>query len=300
MDISGSIGYIKLKNNIKNIHIFLDNHSNNKYCNNSNQLFLHNFIERYILNNPNFCIKKKCNINIFLEELIDENNMISLHKDSFHVNKFLNFYKNTLKKNYNQYTFPFDIRQFLQVIDIVLIINNINKYNKINCKYLFYYINIILNLNLDLNDINNNLINIDTINKNNKIANFLIKNMKLSKNKNLIKHYNLLRIKTLNLYKKCNKYIKNCSEKLLIKLSYLIDNIMEFYCILLIITNLETEVIIYAGAYHCLNIANELINNYKYIVKYNSTTIDITNLHIKYKNDNFLEELEKHSNCIKL
>ena len=82
MDISGSIGYIKLKNNIKNIHIFLDNHSNNKYCNNSNQLFLHNFIEKYILNNPNFCIKKKCNINIFLEELIDENNMISLHKDS--------------------------------------------------------------------------------------------------------------------------------------------------------------------------------------------------------------------------
>ena len=297
MLISGSIGYIHLKNNIKNIHIFLDNHTNNKYCNNSNQIFLHEFIKKYILDNANFCIKKQCNLNIFLEELIDEKNMIPLHKDTYHVNKFLNFYKNILKNEYNQYTFPFDIRQFLQVIDIVSIINNIENYSLLNCKYLFYYLNIILDLKLKLNNIDKNLIDNNIIKQVYKIKKTLFKKFK---NNNLKEHYKSLRNNALILYKKINIPIKNCSENNLIELSYLIDNIMEFYCILLIINNSETEIIIYAGAYHCLNIANKLINNYKYKIKYNSTTIDITNLHIKYKNDNFLDELDKYSNCIKL
>ena len=297
MLISGSIGYIHLKNNIKNIHIFLDNHTNNKYCNNSNQIFLHEFIKKYILDNANFCIKKQCNLNIFLEELIDEKNMIPLHKDTYHVNKFLNFYKNILKNEYNQYTFPFDIRQFLQVIDIVSIINNIENYSLLNCKYLFYYLNIILDLKLNLNNIDKNLIDNNIIKQVYKIKKTLFTKFK---NNNLKEHYKSLRNNALILYKKINIPIKNCSENNLIELSYLIDNIMEFYCILLIINNSETEIIIYAGAYHCLNIANKLINNYKYKIKYNSTTIDITNLHIKYKNDNFLDELDKYSNCIKL
>jgi len=297
MLVSGSIGYIHLKNNIKNIHIFLDNHTNTKYCNNSNQIFLNDFIKKYILNNPKFCINKNCNLNIFLEELIDEKNMILLHKDSLHINKFLYFYKNILKNQYNQYTFPFDIRQFLNVIDIVLIINNIEKYKLLNCKYLFYYLNIILDLKLNLNEIDKYLIDKNNIKQINKIKKLLFTKFK---NKNLIKHYKFLKKKALILYKKLNIIIKDCSKENLIKLSELIDNVMEFYCIVLIISNSETEIIVYAGAYHCLNIANKLINNYKYKIMYNSTTIDITNLHSKYKNDNFLEKLDKYSNCIKL
>lgn len=299
MFISGSIGYIKLKNynNNKNIYLFLDNHNNTNYCNNSNKLFLDNFIKKFVLNNSNFCNKKKCNLNIFLEELLkDNNNMLSLFKNSKHINKFFKFYKNILKKQYEQYVYPFDIRQFLQIIDIVLIMDNNNNNNikLLNCKYLFYYINILLNLNLDLNDIDFNLIDINIINNINDIKKQFIK---IYNNPYLIIHYKLLITNTLKLYKKCNKSIKDCSEELLMEFSYLIDNIMEFYCILLIITNFETEIIIYAGAYHCLNIANQLINNYKYKLKYNSTTIDIKNLP---KDHSFLEKLEKYDNCIEI
>lgn len=299
MLISGTIGYIYLKNKNKNIHIFLDNHTNNSYCNNSNPLFLNDFLKKYVLENNNFCNKKKqCDLNIFLEELINEENMISIHKNTKHVKKFFDFYNNTLKSHYKQYTYPFDIRQFLQVIDIVQIINNINKFQHLNCNYLFYYINIILNLKLNFHNINQKYIDIDIIKQLNKIKKLLLSNIK---NTNLIKHYNLLRKKALKLYTiSFNLSIKQCPEDFLAQLSYLIDNIMEFYCIFLIINNIQTQIIIYAGAFHCINIANKLVNNYNYQIINNSTKLDIKNLHFNYKDDSYLEQLNNYKNCIKL
>ena len=296
--LSGSIGFIKvISSNLKqqkNIYIFLDNHTNNKYCNKKQSLFLHDFIKTYFLENNNYCFNKKCNLNIFLEEVISKKNMVSLHKTSKHVNEFFNFYKNVLNKKYKEYTYAFDIRQYLQIIDIVLIISNINNYKKIKYKYLFYYINIFLNMNLNLNDIKQELIENEIINKLKQIK----KNMKISKNTFVFKHYNLLKERALNLYNRNYQYVINCNEEALLELSYLIDNIMEFYCIYLIINNKETEILLYAGAYHCINIAYQLINYYKYSLIYNSTTINIKNLN-KYKNDEFLEELENKDNCIK-
>jgi hypothetical protein len=296
--LSGSIGFIELKSSNlkkqKNIYIFLDNHTNNKYCNNKNSLFLHDFIKKHFLENNNFCFKKKCNLNIFLEEVLSEKNMISLHKTSKHVNDFFNFYKNVLNKEYKEYTYAFDIRQYLEIISIVLIINNINNYKTIKYKYLFYYINIFLNLNLNLNNIKYELIENEIIIKLNQIK----KKMKIRKNTFLFKHYNLLKKRALNLYNRNYEYVINCNEETLLELSYLIDNIMEFYCIYLIMNNKETEIILYAGGYHCINIAYQLINYYNYGLIYNSTTIDIKNLN-KYKNDEFLEKLENKDNCIK-
>jgi hypothetical protein len=152
-------------------------------------------------------------------------------------------------------------------------------------------------MKINLNDINNNLINKNIIKQLYKIKKYIFTNFK---NKNFKNHYYSLRTVALKLYNNLNKNIKKCSKKNIAELSFLIDNIMEFYCILLINSNPETQIIIYAGAYHCLNIANKLINKYQYKLKYNSTTLDISNLHKKYKNDSFLQELDKYSNCIKL
>jgi hypothetical protein len=239
---NGAIDYIILKNNSKYILFFLDNHNLNNYCKVSSKN-IESLFEHFI----------KLNTKFFLEEIIGHDKFINIFNNSFHLNKYLQFY-NKYKYN-NKQIIPIDIR---------LIFDNFNESKPFdNLDQLF-----------DLNLICYN-IHIKNIKK-------IFNECKLI-SKNFLLHYNHLKNKYIeikNLFSDnnlCNQkdyidYIlldypfvnNNINENICTKTEMLMSGLLELYGIAHIELSQAKYNIVYLGASHCLSMFNLLNKYYKY------------------------------------
>lgn len=123
IEISGSIGMVKLFKNDKNVYIFYDDHSNISYCKNSNSVFLYDIFDKIIENSSDYVI--------LLEEPFVSNysNIKFLWNNTPHVIKFRNFYKKIISKCADKKkckVFPVDVRLILCDVSMDELISNIN------------------------------------------------------------------------------------------------------------------------------------------------------------------------------
>ena len=116
--ISGSISYIYLKKNNIKLLLLLDDHKNEKYCNNKS-MCIDKFIKKFIY---------KSTYNIFIEEPLDSTNL-HMFWSSLHTKKIKNLYEKNKKHFY-----PIDIRYIINYN------NNYNDYKLHNIVYNIYYL----------------------------------------------------------------------------------------------------------------------------------------------------------------
>jgi len=289
--ISGSIGMVKLQINNKNIYIFYDDHSNNKYCESKNSIFLYDLFENLISNNSDYII--------LLEEPFTNNysNIKFLWNNTPHVIKFRNFYKKHIHKCSDIkscYVYPIDIRLILCDVSYDELLLNINNkdYFKDYDITTFEYFRYLLYL-FDLIEITNNIF------KNKKYEKNIIFIKKIFNLFTKTKYYNKLKIQFIilyNYYIKPNLNIKIYDFVLLFKFGIydfstgypyeninnnltkydfineydkLINGIMEFYMFILATKLTSNNIIIYAGYYHSNNLTYILKKYYKYKLTYN-------------------------------
>jgi len=298
--ISGSISYIYLKKNTIKLLLLLDDHENEKYCNNKS-ICIDKFIKKFIY---------KSTYNIYIEEPLDNTNL-HMFWSSLHTKKIKNLYEKNKKHFY-----PIDIRYIINYDNNYN--TNYNDFKLHNIVYNIYYLFSYLFKNKLKFDINEN-------ENKSKLLKNLKKNIKLliikhSKNKYIKRHIIKIINCIKNLYnytKKINillkQYIKQDNIKeydligfpynnyklqknnCLIYYDFLINSIMEFYFILLLFESKNNN-ILYAGAYHCINIIYILVFIYKFEIKKKSKklNIDINNT----KLENIVKKFT--NNCIKL
>ena len=269
MFISGSIGYIHLKNEYNQILLLSDNHSSKNYCTRNSQ-----FVSDWLLTK---------NSKVLLEEVPrDEGSeLLELWKTSEHIQKLKDLYLNDKQIE------GIDIRPLLIPFNLdIFKIDNIDK----------EYIEKIQNINIcDYLKILNSFFklkhkyfikNIGNVYINININNEQLKNHFLEK-KNIF----------IDLKKKYDKnvLVKNIDEKFKNKLDKLLSSIMEWYTIAKIFYNNELGInkfIIHAGLFHTTNLNKILIDLYGYKEINSDGVIDIYNIKDEDKNDD--------NNCLKI
>ena len=311
IQISGSIGLIKIKNEKmnKNVYMFFDDHSNKKYCKMVQSTFITDLFNSLIQNQSDSLIQNQSNYMILLEEpFINKYSKIKfLWTDSPHIDKFRTYYKNVMNKcsKYNVcYTFPIDIRLLLFDVSLDELIANMNNDSYFidydittedYFKYLLYIFDDLQDSDLDLTKCDNNIIFIK------KVFKIYVDSKYYKKLKS---HFNDIKEKFINnnLKKKIKEFIKiygvnhylfsvgypfinSNSDNFIDQYDKLINGLMEFYMCILIFGMDKKNIIIHTGYYHANNLIYILTNYYSFIETYRIGNVsDIEN-----KNTNDVE-----------
>jgi hypothetical protein len=262
--ISGSIGYIHLKNDNNHILLLSDNHSSKKYCKIDNSTF----ISKWLLTKNN-----TENIKVLLEEVPRKENskLLELWPSIQHTQELKDLY---LNQNINNKQIEgIDIRSFLipfnleyieekENINIIDYLESLNNFFELKHEY---FIENIGNVYTDIN------------------------------NEQLKDHFLELNHDYDNLKKQYDK--KNINEEFKNKLNELLSSIMEWYTIAKIFYNNRLGInifIVHAGLYHTTNLNKILIDSYGYEKINSDGIIDID----KIKNDN--DDDNDDNNCLKI
>ena len=266
MFISGSIGYIHLKNIDNQILLLSDNHSSKNYCTRNSQ-----FVSDWLLTK---------NSKVLLEEVPrDEGSeLLELWKTSEHIQKLKDLYLNDKQIE------GIDIRPLLIPFNLdIFKIDNIDK----------EYIEKIQNINII--DYLKSLDSFFELKHEYFIKN--IGNVYININNEQLKNH-FLKIKDNydNLKKQYdnNVLVKNIDEKFKNKLDELLSSIMEWYTIAKIFYNNKlciNKFIIHAGLFHTTNLNDILIDLYGYEEINSNGIIDFDNIKDDDNDDN---------NCLKI
>ena len=292
--ISGSIGMVKLVSKNKNVFMFFDDHSNTKYCDEPNSIFLYEIFDNVVNNDGDYII--------LLEEPFVKNysNIKFLWNKTPHIIKFRNFYKRIIKqcsdtKKCN--VFPIDIRLIICDVSMDELITNLHndEYFKNYNVNVFEYFKQLLYLfdyiEWDEKKFPNTKYNIDTdIKFIKKVFNkFLDDNyyVKLKSEFDLLYNEYIKPNKStnINIFLKENNNISNHfftgypfensnKDKFLDKYDNLINGIMELYTYILITKLGYKNVIVYSGYYHSNNLTYILkkFYNFKEVYTVGNTT----------------------------
>jgi hypothetical protein len=281
---NGAIEYIILKNKNKYILFFLDDHQPEKYCKipskNIEELF------NYFLNMDN-------STTFIFEELLDNQNHISLFPNVPHLVKYLEFYKKYEKTNN---FFPVDIRIIFDNTDLSDIFTNLDILfgpNIINSNNLIYMIKTHLEktcamsykfLNYYQKLKNNYYILKKTINNNIELMDIIKKNKNQLSNTCIDLNYPWLSEININ------------EDNILEILETFYSSLLELYAISYVEYTQSKYVILYLGATHCISIFNILNKYFDYSIIRNFLNYDLKKM--KYFK---LENLEKlTTSCIDL
>jgi hypothetical protein len=246
--ISGSIGYIHLKNDNNHILLLSDNHSSKKYCKIDNSTF----ISKWLLTKNN-----TENIKVLLEEVPRKENskLLELWPSIQHTQELKDLY---LNQNINNKQIEgIDIRSFLipfnleyieekENINIIDYLESLNNFFELKHEY---FIENIGNVYTDIN------------------------------NEQLKDHFLELNHDYDNLKKQYDK--KNINEEFKNKLNELLSSIMEWYTIAKIFYNNKLGInkfIIHAGLFHTTNLNKILISSYGYELEKSYGIIDINEI----------------------
>ena len=273
MFISGSIGYIHLKNVDNQILLLSDNHSSKNYCTRNSQ-----FVSDWLLTK---------NSKVLLEEVPrdKDSELLELWKTSEHIQKLKEIY---LKQNINEEQIEaIDIRPLLIPFNLdIFKIDNIDNIDK-------EYIEKIQNINII-----NYLKSLDSFFE--LKHEYFIKNIGNVyiniNNEQLKNHFLKIKDNYDNLKKQYdnNVLVKNIDEKFKNKLDELLSSIMEWYTIAKIFYNNELGInkfIIHAGLFHTTNLNNILIDLYGYEEINSNGIIDF---------DNIKDDDNDDDNCLKI
>lgn len=294
INISGVIGISILSKGEEKVYIFYDDHDNKKYCKKKDNFFISNFCDEIIKKYPEEIV-------LILEEpFIEKHEKIKvLWQDSEHLYVFRNFYTkliNKCNKSKICYGFPCDVRLALVNFTFDKDFSNKNPNNQEYKIKVSEYFNKILNL-------------FDIINTDEQ-SNVLIFIKKVFSNFKYSQYYIKLKNKITNFY---NKFIKNNLDKTLAELllmypetytfhkgypfnndniqnynffdefDSIMSGIMEFYMIIIILSNKKNIKIVYAGYYHSYNLKYILHKYFDYkIIFENGTTKNIEYLNEFY------------------
>ena len=287
--ISGSIGIKVLYNSNldKKIFIFYDDHSNIKYCKNTNQnqTFISDFFNK--IHNEDIAL-------ILEEPFMDPDSKIKILWDnSRHLFLFRKFYTKLMSKCSNKKIckiFPFDIRLTIFDISPDEIIFNLNEpISEYKIKSCDYFQNIFFLF--ELNDYEPNKKSMiyfikkvfDVYKKSSfykslkkRVIDFNKKYDLMSNNKTI---YDLIKENNVNsnfIYEEGYPFINNHNDNFIDQLDKIASAIMEFYSLILIMLLPNKNMVIYAGYYHSNNLAYILNKHYDFIVEYkNGITDDI-------------------------
>lgn len=283
LEISGSIGFLKLNKNGKNIYIFYDDHSNDEYCETKNDIFINKLFENILNSNTKYIM--------LLEEPFVKSfsNIKFLWNNTPHIVKFRHFYKQIMsecgkcKKKCN--VFPVDIRLIINDVAYDELINNMNDEDyfddyQISTNKYFKYVICLFDYLDDADKIfDDNLLFIK------KLFNIFNKS----------KYYKRLKKKFIIIYENYIKDDLNMEIKDFVRKNYnkqydkiyninpgypfekisdytsfayeyrnLLDGIMEFYIFILIEYYNINNIILYSGYYHSHNIAYILQKYFNY------------------------------------
>lgn len=283
IEISGSIGLVKLFKNDKNVFIFYDDHSNTTYCKNSDSVFLYDIFDKIIENNSDYVI--------LLEEPFVSNysNIKFLWNNTPHIIKFRNFYKKIISRCVDKKkckVFPVDIRLIICDVSMDELMANINvdeyftDYN-ITLQEYFKYILYLFDKEGEkqIDEINNNDIkflkkvfdkfNHDIYYKKLKeqFDIFYDKFIHLNK-KMLIKYFLKNNINDNYTFSTGYPFENTTNNIFLDQYDKLINGIMELYIHILISGMNYKNIIIYSGYYHSNNLSYILKKYYNYDTKY--------------------------------
>ena len=249
MNLSGSIGYTLLTNDNKNILVFADAHSEVTYCK-DNFVKISDFFNK-LMNDKNY--------QILLEEVNrNQVKLLELWPNSDHIQNLKNLYLNNRTK-----IIPVDIRPFLYGFHWDII--DEDKYKD--------YGNILLRDYLsNLNFFFTRSKEISLEDKSKIIFNKEIKKLIINfsyKNK-INEHFQKIKNSYFYYLKLCENFldkklidILNNNKNLLLLLDNLLSSIMEWYCIILMLSTSKIS-IIHIGLFHSREIVNNLINIYDF------------------------------------
>lgn len=282
MFISGSIGYIHLKNVDNQILLLSDNHSSKNYCTRNSQ-----FISDWLLTK---------NSKVLLEEVprYEGSELLELWPTSEHIQKLKDLYLNDKQIE------GIDIRPLLIPFNLdIFKIDNIDKeyIEKLKNTNIINYLESLdsffeLKHKYFIDNIGNvyNKLDIDIDNEKLKKHFFEKKNSFID----LKNQYN-------------NVLIKNIDEEFKNKIDELLSSIMEWYTIAKIFYNNKLGIhkfIIHAGLFHTTNLNEILINSYGYKKINSDGIIDFKN--IKDENDDGVINIKKTNddddddNCLRI
>jgi len=274
--ISGSIGYIHLKNDNNHILLLSDNHSSEKYCNIDNSTF----ISKWLLTK-----NSKENSKVLLEEVPREegSELFELWSSKQHTQQLKKLYLN--QKINDKQIEGIDIRPLLIPFNLdIFKIDNIDKeyIKKIKNTYINDYLESLNNFfELEHKYFIENIGNVYTDINNEQLNN----------------HFLELKKKFIYLKKQYhnNFLVININEEFKNKLDELLSSIMEWYTIAKIFYNNKLDInkfIIHAGLFHTTNLNKILIDLYGYEKINSNGIIDID----KIKDDNDVDD----DNCLKI
>lgn len=276
--ISGSIGMVKLVKGDNNIFIFYDDHSNIRYCNTSDSIFLYDLFENIIGNQNENQNENNSDYIILLEEPFVDNysNIKFLWNDTPHIIKFRNFYKKIIKKCSDTKTcmiFPVDIRLIMcdvSMDELIFNLDNSNYFEQYDItiqEYFKYILYLFDYIEYDENKFKNSDSNIKFIYKVfNKFKdsdyykklkeNFVILFNQYIKPDSLIKIKDFLYKNKIGIYSKPNGYpfTNDVTNNFLDQYDKLLNGLMEFYIYILMIGMNKKNIILYSGYYHSNNL----------------------------------------------
>lgn len=278
--ISGAIGMVYLQKNDKNIYVFYDDHSNDKYCSHKDSTFLYDFMENILDKSDDYIV--------LLEEPFVNNysHIKFLWNETPHIIKFRNFYKKITKQCSDTkicMAFPIDVRLILTNISIDEILLNINNAEYFigyedNVEEYFKFMLYLFNYDISEEQINGcdkNLFFVkEVFNKFNTseyyirlknafellYSSFIKPNLKM-------KICDFIRANNNNSYEFMQGFpFENftSNSNFLNLYDSIINGIMEFYTFILITGLNKKNIIIYSGYYHSNNISYLLEKYYNY------------------------------------
>jgi hypothetical protein len=326
ISISGTIGLIIFKHTEtnKNVYVWLDDHSNNEYCdsesNKGNKIFvndLYKYFEKY--KNPIFLLEEPF--------ILEDEKLLSLWDGSKHLEGLQDFHSDSIDKCGIQSicnSIPVDIRLSLFDVSIEELVSHIldkDYYNEISYYTPFYFKNLLYLFGiikekdyielLILNDSLEEESNIDPEKNSNvrflrkifdlfshtdyykklyeKVYKFYI-NYVLPNSNVLIYDFMINNLDIDYTFDEGFPFTSRIYKGMLDEFDHIINGIMEFYIVILI-NNLKNEfVIVNTGLYHALNIKFILEKYYNYKIEYE---VGITKLEQIIKN-------VKYINCIQV
>jgi hypothetical protein len=272
--ISGSIGYIHLKNDNNHILLLSDNHSSTNYCTNYCTNDNSQFISKWLLTKNN-----TENSKVLLEEVprIKGSELLELWPYKQHTQELKDLYLN--QKINNKQIEGIDIRSLLIPFNLEYIeerenINIIDYLKLLNSFFELKHEYFIENIRDVYTDINNEQLN---------------------------NHFLELKHDYDNLKKQYDK--KNINEEFKNKLDELLSSIMEWYTIAKIFYNNKLGInkfIVHAGLFHTTNLNKILISSYGYKEINSDGIIDIK----KIKDDDDIIDINEikddDNNCLKI
>jgi hypothetical protein len=272
--ISGSIGYIHLKNDNNHILLLSDNHSSTNYCKIDNS----QFISKWLLTK-----NSKENSKVLLEEVprIKNSKLLELWSSKQHTQELKDLYLN--QKINDKQIEGIDIRPLLipfnleyiekrENINIIDYLESLNNFFELEHKY---FIENIGNVYTDIN------------------------------NEQLNKHFLELKHDYDNLKKQYHKnfLVININKEFKKELDELLSSIMEWYTIAKIFYNNKLGInkfIVHAGLFHTTNLNKILISSYGYKEINSDGIIDIK----KIKDDDDIIDINEikddDNNCLKI